>query len=197
MTEKLIFAQTFEGLLRSLTGKLTPRLATGLRERGWAVERVLLPQGEAAKRLGVVESAASALAGLRVERSEPLVAIGGGALGDTVGFLAATYLRGIPFIQVPTTLVAGFLFKPLWLVSVALLLLYLAGILPFLRVVARRTNPLQLGAIAALHLCYHVYASATYASVVMASRLGLRHALLPTPEQRQGQNGISQITRAP
>lgn len=45
--------------------------AAGLRERGWAVERVLLPQGEAAKRLGVVESAASALAGLRVERSEP------------------------------------------------------------------------------------------------------------------------------
>ena len=100
-------------------------------------------------------------------------------------------------LGVPTTLVAGFLFKPLWLVSVALLLLYLAGILPFLRVVARRTNPLQLGAIATLHLCYHVYASATYASVVMASRLGLRHALLPTPEQRQGQNGISQITRAP
>ena len=80
--------------------------AAGLRERGWTVERVLLPQGEAAKRLSVVESAASALARLRVERSEPLVAIGGGALGDTAGFLAATYLRGIPFIQVPTTLVA-------------------------------------------------------------------------------------------
>jgi 3-dehydroquinate synthase len=54
----------------------------------------------------VVEAAASELAALRVERSEPLVAIGGGALGDTAGFLAATYLRGIRFIQVPTTLVA-------------------------------------------------------------------------------------------
>ena len=43
---------------------------------------------------------------LRVERAEPLVAIGGGALGDTAGFLAATYLRGVRFIQVPTTLVA-------------------------------------------------------------------------------------------
>ena len=43
---------------------------------------------------------------LRVERGEPLVAVGGGALGDAAGFLAATYLRGIPFIQVPTTLVA-------------------------------------------------------------------------------------------
>ena len=46
------------------------------------------------------------LAALRVERREPLVAIGGGALGDAAGFLAATYLRGVPFVQVPTTLVA-------------------------------------------------------------------------------------------
>jgi 3-dehydroquinate synthase len=82
------------------------RVAAGLRERGLTVVRVLLPQGEAAKRLAVVEAAASELASLRVERSEPLVAIGGGALGDTAGFLAATYLRGVQFIQVPTTLVA-------------------------------------------------------------------------------------------
>jgi shikimate kinase / 3-dehydroquinate synthase len=82
------------------------RVAAGLRERGLNVVRVLLPQGEAAKRLAVVEKAASELAALRVERTEPLVAIGGGALGDTAGFLAATYLRGIRFIQVPTTLVA-------------------------------------------------------------------------------------------
>ena len=77
-----------------------------LRDRGWAVERVLLPQGEAAKRLTVIEAAARELAGLRAERPEPLVAIGGGALGDSAGFLAATYLRGVPLIHVPTTLVA-------------------------------------------------------------------------------------------
>ena len=82
------------------------RIGAGLRELGWEVERVLLPQGEAAKRLSVVEAAARELAGLRVERSEPLIAVGGGALGDTAGFLAATYLRGVPFIQLPTTLVA-------------------------------------------------------------------------------------------
>jgi shikimate kinase / 3-dehydroquinate synthase len=81
-------------------------LAEGLASAGWAVERVLLPQGEDAKRLSVVESAASELARLRVERTEPLLAVGGGALGDTAGFLAATYLRGVPVIQVPTTLVA-------------------------------------------------------------------------------------------
>jgi 3-dehydroquinate synthase len=66
----------------------------------------MLPQGEAAKRLAVLETAASELARLRVERNEPLVAVGGGALGDAAGFLAATYLRGVPVIHVPTTLVA-------------------------------------------------------------------------------------------
>ena len=66
----------------------------------------MLPAGEAAKRLAVIEDAARELARLRVERQEPLVAIGGGALGDPAGFLAATYLRGVPWIGVPTTLVA-------------------------------------------------------------------------------------------
>ncbi|HEY8238625.1 MAG TPA: 3-dehydroquinate synthase [Candidatus Limnocylindrales bacterium] len=82
------------------------RLAADLAAAGLPVEHVLLPQGEAAKRLSVIEDAASELARLRVERREPIVAVGGGALGDAAGFLAATYLRGIPFIQVPTTLVA-------------------------------------------------------------------------------------------
>jgi shikimate kinase / 3-dehydroquinate synthase len=81
-------------------------LSDGLAAEGWAVERVLLPQGEDAKRLAVIETASRALARLRVERGEPLVAIGGGALGDAAGFLAATYLRGVPIIHVPTTLVA-------------------------------------------------------------------------------------------
>lgn len=81
-------------------------LAAALAGAGLAVEHVLLPQGEAAKRLSVLEDAANNLARLRVERREPIVAVGGGALGDAAGFLAATYLRGIPFVQVPTTLVA-------------------------------------------------------------------------------------------
>ena len=81
-------------------------LAASLRELGWAVEELLLPAGEDAKRLSVVEDAARELARRRVERREPLVAVGGGALGDPAGFLAAAYLRGVPWIQVPTTLVA-------------------------------------------------------------------------------------------
>ncbi|MES1239797.1 MAG: 3-dehydroquinate synthase family protein, partial [Chloroflexota bacterium] len=82
------------------------RLSSQLGAAGFGVERVLLPQGEDAKRLSVIEDAANELARLRVERREPIIAVGGGALGDAAGFLAATYLRGIPFIQVPTTLVA-------------------------------------------------------------------------------------------
>jgi shikimate kinase/3-dehydroquinate synthase len=81
-------------------------LAASLRELGWTVEELLLPAGEDAKRLSVIEDAARELARRRVERREPLVAVGGGALGDPAGFLAATYLRGVPWIQVPTTLVA-------------------------------------------------------------------------------------------
>ena len=81
-------------------------VAEALRADGWPVETVMLPGGEDAKRLPVIEDAARELARRRVERREPLVAIGGGALGDPAGFLAATYLRGVPWIQVPTTLVA-------------------------------------------------------------------------------------------
>ena len=81
-------------------------VATGLRAAGWTVETILLPQGEEAKRLSVVEGTARDLVRLHVERGEPLVAIGGGALGDVAGFAAATYLRGVPLIHVPTTLVA-------------------------------------------------------------------------------------------
>ena len=81
-------------------------LADALHAAGWPIETVMLPAGEDAKRLSVIETAARDLARLRVERREPLVAVGGGALGDPAGFLAAVYLRGVPWIQVPTTLVA-------------------------------------------------------------------------------------------
>ena len=66
----------------------------------------MLPSGEAAKDLAVIGEAARELARRRMERREPLIAIGGGALGDPAGFLAATWLRGVPWIQVPTTLLA-------------------------------------------------------------------------------------------
>jgi shikimate kinase/3-dehydroquinate synthase len=81
------------------------QIATALEAYGWHVERILLPRGENAKRMRVIEETCRALARLRVDRSETLVAIGGGALTDAAGFAAASYLRGVPIVQVPTTLV--------------------------------------------------------------------------------------------
>ena len=80
-------------------------IAAALAADGWPVERIMLPRGENAKRLRVVEETCRALARLRVDRRETLVAIGGGALTDAAGFVAATYLRGVAVVHVPTTLV--------------------------------------------------------------------------------------------
>src|SRR5439155_13672026 len=81
-------------------------LAEAVRTRWLSVDVVTRPSGEDAKRLAAIEVAASDLARLRVERGEPLVAAGGGALGDAAGFLAAIWMRGVPVVHVPTTLVA-------------------------------------------------------------------------------------------
>jgi 3-dehydroquinate synthase len=81
------------------------QIAHALTADGWPVERIVLPRGEDAKRLSVIEETCRALARLRVDRKETLVAIGGGALTDAAGFAAAVYLRGVNVIHVPTTLV--------------------------------------------------------------------------------------------
>ena len=67
---------------------------------------ITVPAGEKSKRLAVVEKCYDQLAKHRLERKSFIVALGGGVVGDLAGFVAATYLRGIPFVQVPTTLLA-------------------------------------------------------------------------------------------
>jgi len=67
---------------------------------------ILMADGEKAKHLQSVERIYHALAGRRVDRGGMVVAFGGGVVGDVAGFAAATFLRGITFIQIPTTLVA-------------------------------------------------------------------------------------------
>ena len=62
--------------------------------------------GETAKSLKTVQTCYDHLAAHRLERKSFIVALGGGVVGDLAGFVAATYLRGIPFVQVPTTLLA-------------------------------------------------------------------------------------------
>ena len=67
---------------------------------------LFLPAGERHKRLTHVERLASELAHAGADRSSLLIAFGGGIVGDLAGFLAAIYMRGIDYIQVPTTLLA-------------------------------------------------------------------------------------------
>jgi len=67
---------------------------------------VTVQAGEKSKRMSVVEKCCGQLALHRLERKSFIVALGGGVVGDLAGFVAATYLRGIPFVQVPTTLLA-------------------------------------------------------------------------------------------
>jgi len=65
-----------------------------------------IPNGEAGKTMEVASNLLSDLAKIKLSRSAVILAIGGGVIGDLAGFVAATYLRGINFVQVPTTLLA-------------------------------------------------------------------------------------------
>ncbi len=73
---------------------------------GYEVLRAELDPGEKHKTLATVARLYDVLLDARLERRSPVVALGGGVAGDTAGFVAATYLRGVPFVQVPTTLLA-------------------------------------------------------------------------------------------
>lgn len=68
---------------------------------------LVVPPGEQSKSLWVARELYDALAAARIEREDALIALGGGVVGDLAGFVAATWLRGIPFVQAPTTLEAA------------------------------------------------------------------------------------------
>ena len=73
---------------------------------GFSPSLIVVPAGETAKSLKTVQTCYDLLAAHRLERKSFIVALGGGVVGDLAGFVAATYLRGIAFVQVPTTLLA-------------------------------------------------------------------------------------------
>jgi 3-dehydroquinate synthase len=83
-----------------------PRLASALREAGIAAAEIVLPDGEQFKNWQTLNSVFDVLLERRCERSTTLIALGGGVIGDMTGFAAACYQRGMPFIQIPTTLLA-------------------------------------------------------------------------------------------
>jgi shikimate kinase/3-dehydroquinate synthase len=83
-----------------------PTLRHGLAETGVTTHEIVVPQGEASKSLASWQSVVDQLLEARVERRTTVIALGGGVVGDLAGFAAATVLRGVPFVQMPTTLLA-------------------------------------------------------------------------------------------
>jgi len=82
------------------------RLAKTLQTRYQHVQTITLPDGEAYKTLSTLNSIFDALLAQGVDRRTTLFALGGGVIGDMAGFAAACYMRGVPYVQVPTTLLA-------------------------------------------------------------------------------------------
>jgi 3-dehydroquinate synthase len=83
------------------------RAVKSLNTSAFKVTHWLMPEGERHKSLRTLERALSFLAEQGLERTDAVVALGGGVVGDLAGFAASVYLRGVPFIQVPTTLLAA------------------------------------------------------------------------------------------
>ncbi len=91
---------------REVADRYHATLATALEDRGLAPVLLLVPEREEAKSLQGYESLLRQLAGREAHRDDVILALGGGAVGDLAGFVASTYMRGLPFVQVPTTLSA-------------------------------------------------------------------------------------------
>lgn len=81
-------------------------IAASLEAAGFSVARFEVPAGEGSKNLAQVEGLHAALSENRFARDSVVVALGGGVVGDLAGFVASTYMRGVPFVQVPTTLLS-------------------------------------------------------------------------------------------
>ena len=82
------------------------RTSDSLRSAGFEPDLMEVPDGEGQKSLEWAEKLYDAMLSHRMDRRSPVIALGGGVIGDLTGFAAATFLRGIPFIQVPTSLLA-------------------------------------------------------------------------------------------
>jgi 3-dehydroquinate synthase len=90
----------------TVAGLHWPRVEAALAERGLKVVTVVVPDGESSKSLKTVEEVADRFVRGGLDRRSLVVALGGGVVGDLGGFVASVFLRGVPYVQVPTTLLA-------------------------------------------------------------------------------------------
>ncbi len=81
-------------------------VSESLKDSGYDLTEALIPDGEEYKSLAFTEKIYEALLKAKIDRKSALIALGGGVIGDITGFAASTYMRGIDFIQAPTTLLA-------------------------------------------------------------------------------------------
>lgn len=91
---------------RTVAERWFERLSKALVERDLTCVLLTVPAGEDAKTLAVYDTLLHLLATQEAHRDDVVVALGGGAVGDLAGFVASTYMRGVPLVQVPTTLTA-------------------------------------------------------------------------------------------
>jgi len=89
-----------------LAGLHLPALRDGLAETGFAVSEVIVPAGEASKSVAVLEQVLRQALAAGIDRRTAVFGLGGGVVGDLAGFAAAVLLRGLDFVQLPTTLLA-------------------------------------------------------------------------------------------
>lgn len=82
-------------------------LTKSLKDAGYEIVKFVFPHGEASKSMETVSDLLEFLAEHQLTRSDALVGLGGGITGDLTGYAAASFLRGVPFVQVPTTLLAA------------------------------------------------------------------------------------------
>ena len=101
MDPNVAYIITDEGVYRQAR-----RAQNSLEMSGIAAHLFVMPSGEQSKTLATAQHIYTWLAGLKAERGHLVLAVGGGVVGDLAGFVAATYLRGLPFAQVPTSLLA-------------------------------------------------------------------------------------------
>lgn len=90
----------------SVARRYAPMLTRGLRAKGVRVGRIVVPDGDSTKNLRQLAKLYDRFLELGLDRQSAVITLGGGVVGDLGGFAAATYLRGIPFVQVPTTVLA-------------------------------------------------------------------------------------------
>ncbi len=90
----------------TVAGLYLPQLRASLAECGFSTGEFIIPPGEGSKTLETYQRLVGAMLEAKVERRTSVIALGGGVVGDLAGFAAATTLRGLPFVQIPTTLLS-------------------------------------------------------------------------------------------